>query len=60
MDIAPISDIVDRDPTLVGDDGLHPSAKQYAGWVELIAPVVRRLVADAGKDELKKEAVPHG
>lgn len=47
VDIAPISDIVDRDPTLVGDDGLHPSAKQYAGWVELIAPVVRRLVARA-------------
>lgn len=47
VDIAPISDIVDRDPTLVGDDGLHPSAKQYAGWVELIAPVVRRLVAGA-------------
>lgn len=45
VDIAPISDIVDRDPTLVGDDGLHPSAKQYAGWVELIATVVRRLVA---------------
>ena len=26
------------DPTLVAqEDGLHPSAKQYAGWVELIA-----------------------
>jgi lysophospholipase L1-like esterase len=44
VDIAPISDLVPRDQTLLTDDGRHPSAKQYAGWVELIAPVVRRLV----------------
>ena len=47
VDIAPISDMVARDLTLITDDGLHPSAKQYAGWVELIAPVVRRLVVGA-------------
>ena len=35
VDIAPISDLVARDQTLLTDDGLHPSAKQYAGWVEL-------------------------
>jgi acyl-CoA thioesterase I len=44
VDIAPISDLVPQDPTLVADDDLHPSAKQYAGWVELIAPTVRRLL----------------
>lgn len=47
VDIAPISDLVSRDPTLVADDGLHPSAKQFAGWVELIAPVVRRQLGIA-------------
>jgi len=43
VDIAPISDLVPRDPTLLADDGWHPSAKQYAGWVELMAPNVRQL-----------------
>jgi lysophospholipase L1-like esterase len=28
-------------PELVADDGLHPSAAQYALWVEAIEPVVR-------------------
>lgn len=32
------------DPTLVADDGLHPSGEQYRRWVEVIAPVVRELV----------------
>lgn len=27
-----------EDPSLVADDGLHPSGKMYAQWVELIAP----------------------
>lgn len=44
--VAPIADLVPEDPTLIAPDGLHPSAKQYAGWVELIAPVVRVLLAE--------------
>jgi len=28
-------------PDLVADDGLHPSAAQYALWVEAIEPIVR-------------------
>ncbi len=28
-------------PDLVADDGLHPSATQYALWVEAIEPIVR-------------------
>lgn len=43
--VAPIADLVPGDPTLTAPDGLHPSGKQLAGWVELIAPVVRRLLA---------------
>ena len=44
IDIAPISDRVADDPSLLTADGLHPSAKQFAGWVELIAPVVREAL----------------
>jgi undecaprenyl-diphosphatase len=29
------------DPSLVAGDGLHPSGKQYAEWVKVIAPEVR-------------------
>ncbi len=31
------------DRSLVAGDGLHPSAAQYALWVDRIEPVVRRL-----------------
>jgi lysophospholipase L1-like esterase len=44
IDIAPVSDRVAEDPTLVWIDGLSPSAKQYAGWVELIAPRIREAL----------------
>ena len=44
VDISPVADRVREDDTLVARDGLHPSAKQYAGWVELIAPVVREML----------------
>jgi lysophospholipase L1-like esterase len=42
VDITPVADQVRDDASLVADDGLHPSGKQYAAWVELIAPEVRR------------------
>lgn len=32
------------DPSLVADDGLHPSGAQYARWVEAIAPVVEEAL----------------
>ena len=31
-----------RYPSLVAADGLHPSAAQYARWVDWIAPIVER------------------
>ena len=34
------------DPSLVADDGLHPSGPQYAAWVEAILPVVKRLLEE--------------
>jgi acyl-CoA thioesterase I len=33
------------DPSLVADDGLHPSGAQYRQWVDVTLPVVRRLIA---------------
>ncbi|GAA0709356.1 SGNH/GDSL hydrolase family protein [Dyella marensis] len=42
VDIAPIS----RDfPALLADDGLHPSAAQYALWAEAALPAARALLA---------------
>jgi lysophospholipase L1-like esterase len=49
IEIAPVSDRVGEDPTLVGGDGLYPSAKQYAGWVELIAPRIRAALSDLSR-----------
>ena len=34
------------DPSLVADDGLHPSGKQYSLWVDAIEPVVRELIEE--------------
>jgi lysophospholipase L1-like esterase len=44
VDITPISR---RHPELLADDGLHPSAAQYAQWVEAILPVVRQALGQA-------------
>lgn len=46
VDISAVADGVPEDPSLVARDGLHPSGKQYAGWVELIAPVARDLLTE--------------
>jgi len=47
VDIHDLSLRAAGDRSLVADDGLHPSGAQYALWVERIAPVVGRLLADA-------------
>ena len=44
VDIFDLSLRVRDDPTLVADDGLHPSGRQYGLWVERIAPVVARSI----------------
>lgn len=41
-----ISQAATDEPALVADDGLHPSGEQYRRWVDVIEPVVRRLVAE--------------
>ena len=39
VDVFPLSQWVKNDPSLVGPDGLHPSAKEYAEWEKIIFPV---------------------
>ncbi|MEO6149482.1 MAG: SGNH/GDSL hydrolase family protein [Mucilaginibacter sp.] len=39
-DITPISRKATTDPDLIASDGLHPSAKMYGEWVELLVPKV--------------------
>jgi acyl-CoA thioesterase-1 len=45
VDIHDLSLFAASDPSLVADDGLHPSGAQYALWVDRIAPVVAGLLA---------------
>jgi lysophospholipase L1-like esterase len=39
-DITPISRGAVTDASLIADDGLHPSTKMYAAWVNVLAPKV--------------------
>ena len=45
-EIFEISQAAQADPSLVADDGLHPSGKQYSLWVDAIEPVVMALIED--------------
>lgn len=44
VDIAPVYEMVVDDPSLVIDGGPDPSARQYAGWVEIIGQAMRRAL----------------
>ena len=44
-EIFEISQRATDEPSLVAQDGLHPSGEQYRRWVEVIAPVVEVLLA---------------
>ncbi len=44
VDIFPLSEQMGKDSSLVAGDGLHPSAKAYAAWADLIFPVARELL----------------
>jgi lysophospholipase L1-like esterase len=46
VDIFDISLGAAADRSLVADDGLHPSGRHYALWVDRISPVVARLIGD--------------
>lgn len=40
LDICPLSRNAANDPTLVADDGLHPSEKAYAKWANLLSNIM--------------------
>jgi lysophospholipase L1-like esterase len=44
VDITPISREAINDPSLVANDGLHPSGKMYTRWVEESLPVVLEML----------------
>ena len=44
VDIFPLSKKMGEDKSLVGKDGLHPSAKEYAEWEKLIFPAALELL----------------
>jgi lysophospholipase L1-like esterase len=44
LDITPLSRQAADDPTLLATDGLHPSGKMYAAWVELLLPIAREIL----------------
>lgn len=44
VDITPISRTVTADSDLIAADGLHPSGKMYARWVELVLPIARDIL----------------
>ena len=39
VDVTEVSRRAAQDSSLIASDGLHPSARMYAEWVELITPV---------------------
>jgi len=44
VDIFPLSKKMGHDKSLVAKDGLHPSAKEYAEWGQIIFPVALELL----------------
>jgi lysophospholipase L1-like esterase len=44
VDIFALSQQMKNDPSLVGDDGLHPSAKEVSLWAEVIYGEVKKMV----------------
>jgi lysophospholipase L1-like esterase len=47
VNVTEISRRAAEDPTLLASDGLHPSAKMYAEWVELTVPVARSMLEES-------------
>jgi lysophospholipase L1-like esterase len=44
IDISAVNQRVTEDRSLIVGEGPYPSAKQYAGWVEVIGPELRRVL----------------
>lgn len=48
VDVTGISRQVPEDAKLLASDGLHPSGKMYAMWVEEVLPVAREILKQVG------------
>ncbi len=62
-DVTPVSRHCGEAPDMLADDGLHPSAAQYAVWADVIAPVAEAALRDGqehaiGTDDGKRRAGP--
>lgn len=44
VDIAPVSRQLGSEPDMLADDGLHPSARLYAEWMQLALPVAQQAL----------------
>jgi hypothetical protein len=44
VDITPISRTVTADSDLIAVDGLHPSGRMYAEWMDLVLPIARDIL----------------
>ena len=44
IDITSTSRRIGSEPSMIANDQLHPSAKQYTVWVDLIIPTVQRIL----------------
>jgi lysophospholipase L1-like esterase len=46
VDIFELSKQMGKDSTLIAQDGLHPSAKEYAEWEKLILPAFEKMITN--------------
>lgn len=44
IDITPSTRLAATDPTLIANDGLHPSGKEYAVWAQMLAPFIKNAL----------------
>jgi lysophospholipase L1-like esterase len=44
LDITPVSREAKNDPSLIANDGLHPSGLQYKRWADLLAPMMKKVL----------------
>ncbi len=44
LDVTEVSRMAQNDPELIAEDGLHPSGKMYAMWVEKVLPIALEVL----------------
>lgn len=50
IDVTDLSRLAEVDPGLVANDGLHPSPRMYATWVDRVEPIARRILMGSQRD----------